>query len=147
MCRIQADRPGIYRGQCAEFCGLQHAHMALTVIAETPEEFARWKTNSGLGAPTPSTPEQLRGLQVFLRAPCGKCHNILGADAYGTIGPDLTHFRTRLTLGAGTLVNNRGNLAGWIIDAPAIKPGTVMPANQMEAGELQDLLAYLETLR
>ena len=145
--RLQADKPGVYRAQCAEYCGLQHAHMSLVVIAETPEEFARWKTNSGLGAPTPSTPEQIRGQQVFLRAPCGKCHNILGIDAYGTLGPDLTHFRSRPTLGAGTLLNTRGNLAGWVVNAPAIKPGVQMPPVQLEAAELNDLLAYLETLK
>jgi cytochrome c oxidase subunit 2 len=129
--RLQADTPGVYRAQCAEYCGLQHAHMSLVVIAETPEDFARWKTNAGLGAPVPATPEQIRGQQVFLRAPCGKCHNILGIDAYGTIGPDLTH----------------GNLAGWIVNAPAIKPGAQMPPVQLSAAELNDLLAYLETLK
>jgi len=144
---IEADKPGLYRGQCAEFCGLQHAHMALVVIAETPEDFARWKTNVSAGAPAPQTAAQVRGQQVFLRAPCGKCHNILGVDAYGTLGPDLTHFRSRPTLAAGTLLNTRGNLAGWITNAPALKPGTMMPPNQLTGGELQDLLAYLETLR
>ena len=144
---IQADAPGLYRGQCAEFCGLQHAHMALLIIAETPEQFARWEALQQQGAPAPSTPEAVRGQQVFMRAPCGKCHNITGIDASATIGPDLTHLRSRLTLAAGTLPNNRGNIAGWIVNAPAIKPGTIMPPNQMTAGELQDLLAYLETLK
>lgn len=144
---IEADRPGVYRAQCAEYCGLQHAHMALSVIAQTPEDFARWKTNVSAGAPTPATPKQVRGRQVFLRAPCGKCHNVLGQDAYGTLGPDLTHFRTRATLGAGTLLNTRANLAGWVVNAPAIKPGTMMPPNDLSGPELQDLLAYLETLR
>jgi cytochrome c oxidase subunit II len=145
--RLQADKPGVYRAQCAEYCGLQHAHMALVVVAEPPEDFARWKTNQGLGAPTPVTPEQVRGQQVFLRAPCGKCHNILGLDAYGTLGPDLTHFRSRPTLGAGAILNTRGNLAGWIVNAPAIKPGVQMPPVQLTAAELNDLLAYLETLK
>jgi cytochrome c oxidase subunit 2 len=145
--RLQADRAGVYGGQCAEFCGLQHAHMALTVVAERPEDFARWQSRMSQGAPTPVTPQQQRGQQLFLSAPCGKCHNILGLDAYGTIGPDLTHFRSRPTLAAGTLPNTRGNLAGWISNAPAIKPGTAMPPVQMSGEELQDLLAYLETLR
>ena len=144
---IEADKPGVYRGQCAEFCGLQHAHMSLAVIAETPEDFARWKTNVGAGAKAPQTAAQLRGQQVFLRAPCGKCHNILGLDAYGSLGPDLTHVHSRTTLAAGTLLNTRGNLAGWITNAPAIKPGTMMPPNQVSGQELQDLLAYLETLK
>jgi cytochrome c oxidase subunit 2 len=144
---IEADRPGVYRGQCAEFCGYQHAHMALVVVAETSEEFARWKSHMSQGAPTPMTPEQLRGQQVFLNAPCANCHNLLGTDAYGTLGPDLTHFRSRPTLAAGQLLNTRGNLAGWIANAPAIKPGTLMPPNQLSGAEMNDLLAYLETLR
>jgi cytochrome c oxidase subunit 2 len=144
---IEADRPGVYRGQCAEFCGYQHAHMALVVIAETPDEFARWKSHMNQGAPTPMTPEQQRGQQVFLSAPCANCHNILGLDAYGTLGPDLTHFRSRPTLAAGQLLNTRGNLAGWIANAPAIKPGALMPPNQLSGQEMNDLLSYLETLR
>jgi cytochrome c oxidase subunit 2 len=144
---IQADKPGVYRGQCAEFCGYQHAHMALIVIAENAADFGRWKTHMSKGAPTPMTPQQLRGQQVFLNAPCANCHNILGLDAYGTLGPDLTHFRSRPTLAAGQLLNTRGNLAGWIADAPAIKPGTTMPPNQLSGAEMSDLLAYLETLR
>ena len=144
---IEADRPGVYRGQCAEFCGLQHAHMALIVVAEEPEKFAEWKTRQSQGAPTPLTAQQARGLQVFLGAPCANCHNVLGIDAYATLGPDLTHFRSRPTLAAGTLLNTRGNLAGWITNAPAIKPGAQMPPNQLSATELQDLLAYLDTLK
>jgi cytochrome c oxidase subunit 2 len=144
---IQADKPGVYRAQCAEFCGLQHAHMSLEVIAEPPEQFARWKSQMSSGAPVPLTPQQQRGQQVFLGAPCRNCHNIQGIDAYGTIGPDLTHFRSRPTLAAGTLLNTRGNLAGWITNAPAIKPGAQMPANQMTASEMNDLLAYLDTLK
>lgn len=144
---IQAGKPGVYRGQCAEFCGLQHAHMALTVVAQTPAEFASWKTRSSTGAPTPQTPQQARGQQVFLGAPCANCHNITGIDASATLGPDLTHFRTRPTLGAGILLNTRGNIAGWITNAPAIKPGVQMPPNQLTASEMNDLLAYLDTLR
>ena len=144
---IEADKPGVYRGQCAEYCGLQHAHMSLTVVAQNPEDFAEWKSQMSSGAPTPRTPEQLRGQQVFLAAPCAKCHNVVGIDAYATLGPDLTHFRNRPTLGAGTLLNTRGNLAGWIANAPAIKPGVQMPPNELTSGEMNDLLAYLDTLR
>lgn len=145
--RIQADRAGVFRGQCAEFCGLQHAHMSLPVIVESAEDFERWKDRQSKGAPTPLTPQQARGLQVFQNAPCANCHNITGIDAYATLGPDLTHFRSRPTLAAGMLLNNRGNVAGWITNAPAIKPGTQMPPNQLSAAELQDLLAYLDTLK
>ena len=144
---IEADQPGVFRAQCAEFCGLQHAHMALVVFAHKPEDFAQWKASASQGAATPTTPAAIRGQQVFLGAPCAKCHNLVGVDAYGTIGPDLTHIASRKTLGAGTLINNRGNLAGWISNAPALKPGVLMPPNVMSPSELQDLLAYLETLK
>ena len=144
---IQADRPGVYRGQCAEFCGLQHAHMALVVIAEEPEKFAEWKARAVEGAPAPLTPQQARGQHVFLSGPCAKCHNIGAATGASLVGPDLTHFRSRPTLAAGMLQNNRGNLAGWISNAPAIKPGVQMPASRISGEQLQDLLAYLDTLK
>ncbi len=144
---VQADKPGVYRAQCAEYCGLQHAHMSLIVVAESPQEFAEWKAHEGEGAPTPLTPEEARGQQVFLGAPCANCHNITGIDASATLGPDLTHFRSRPTLAAGMLPNTRGAIAGWITNAPAIKPGVQMPPNQLAAAELQDLLAYLDTLK
>ena len=121
--------------------------MALVIVAEEPEKFAKWKAHEGEGAPTPLTPQQARGQQVFLGAPCANCHNITGIDASATLGPDLTHFRSRPTLAAGLLQNTRGNLAGWITNAPAIKPGVQMPPNQISAVELQDLLAYLDTLK
>jgi len=145
--RIEADTPGIYRGQCAEYCGVQHAHMALVVIAESPEAFAAWKAHQSDFAKTPPSDAALRGQQLFLGAPCHKCHNIAGVNAAATIGPDLTHLKSRRTIAAGTLINNRGNLAGWINNAPSIKPGTSMPQIAMTGSQLNDLLAYLETLR
>lgn len=144
---IEADEEGIYRGQCAEFCGLQHAHMALIVTAESPAAFERWKSLQQRGGATPATPDRVRGQQVFLSAPCANCHNIEGSDASATLGPDLTHIASRSTLGAGTLMNNRGNLAGWIANAQAIKPGAQMPPNELSAQELHDLTAYLESLK
>ena len=144
---IQADEEGVYRGQCAEFCGLQHAQMALVVRAETPEAYARWKSQQQSGAVTPRTPEEIRGQQVFLSAPCANCHNVTGTDASATLGPDLTHVASRPTLGAGTLINNRGNLSGWIANAQALKPGALMPPNQLSAAELNDLVAYMESLK
>jgi cytochrome c oxidase subunit 2 len=144
---IQADKPGVFRAQCAEFCGLQHAHMAFVVFAHNATDFDRWKKHQQTPAPDPQTPAQMRGREVFLSAPCVNCHSIAGTDAYATVGPDLTHVFSRRTLAAGLLINNKGNLGGWVTNAPAIKPGTAMPPNPMSAQDLQDLLAYLETLQ
>ena len=145
--RLQADAPGVFRAQCAEFCGLQHAHMALVVIAQTPGDFMQWKTHQQAPANDPATPQQTRGRELFLNLPCANCHAITGTDAYATLGPDLTHVASRKTLAAGTLINNHGNLAGWVSNAAAIKPGVQMPPNPMSGPELQDLLAYLEHLK
>lgn len=144
---IEADRAGVFRGQCAEYCGLQHANMALVVVAESPADFERWEEHQRTQAPDPKTPEELRGQQAFLSLPCVNCHAITGTDAYATLGPDLTHLATRTTLAAGTLINNKGNLSGWILNAPAIKPGSAMPANVMDAQQVNDLVAYLESLK
>jgi cytochrome c oxidase subunit 2 len=145
--RIRADRPGVYRGQCAEFCGHQHAHMALTVIVESPEQFQAWYEAQLQPAPAPSTPAQARGQQVFLTSPCVMCHRIQGTDAGGRVGPDLTHVASRPTIAAGTLENNRGHLAGWVVDSQKIKPGNRMPPNNIEPQDLQALLDYLQSLK
>jgi cytochrome c oxidase subunit II len=144
---LQADRPGVYRGQCAEYCGLQHANMALTVVAESSDDFERWITAQRQPAPTPSTPEQQKGLQVVERGPCAMCHTVMGTTAGGRTAPDLTHVATRSTIAAGTAPNTRGYLAGWITDPQHMKPGAKMPATGLRAEELQAVLAYLETLR
>lgn len=144
---LQADDPGVYRGQCAEYCGLQHAHMAFTVIAEAPDDFARWLAAQRRPAPPPGTPEQQRGLQVVERGPCAMCHAIRGTQAGGRTAPDLTHLATRSTIAAGTAPNTRGYLAGWIADPQHLKPGAKMPATGLSAPELQAVLAYLETLK
>jgi cytochrome c oxidase subunit II len=144
---LQADRPGVFRGQCAEFCGLQHAHMALYVVAEPEEEFARWQARQRQPAPEPTTDEQRDGLGVFLSSSCVLCHTINGTSAGGVTGPNLTHVASRLSLGAGTLPNTRGHLAGWIVDPQLQKPGNNMPPNLLRPDELQALLSYLEILR
>ncbi|HEX6898400.1 MAG TPA: cytochrome c oxidase subunit II [Thermoanaerobaculia bacterium] len=144
---IQADRPGVFRGQCAEFCGLQHAHMAFLVVAEPPAKFQAWRAAASQPARPPRTPLELRGQQVFLNRQCALCHTVLGTDAGGRIGPDLTHVASRRTLGAGTLPNTRGHLAGWIVDPQSVKPGNRMPQNPMPSEDLLALLAYLESLQ
>jgi cytochrome c oxidase subunit 2 len=144
---LEVDEPGTWRGQCAEFCGLQHAHMAFDIVAQSREDFDRWYVQQLTSAPEPSTPETLHGREVFLSHPCMMCHTVRGTSAHSTVGPDLTHIAGRSMIAAGTLKNTRGNLAGWILNAQSIKPGCRMPSNPMASNDLNDLLAYLETLR
>jgi cytochrome c oxidase subunit II len=144
---IQADKPGIYRGQCAEYCGLQHAHMAFSVIAESPDDFERWLAAQRRTAPPPASPEQQRGRDLVERGSCAMCHAVRGTAAGGRTAPDLTHIATRSTIAAGTAPNTRGYLAGWIADPQHLKPGAKMPATGLSAEELQAVLAYLETLK
>ncbi len=144
---IEADRPGRFRGQCAEFCGIQHAHMALWVIAETPEHFAAWMNSQLQPAAAPSDADLQRGQQVFLNHACVFCHTIAGTPAMGSAGPDLTHLGSRSTIAAGTLPNTKGNLGGWIADPQNIKPGNHMATVDLSAEDLQPLLDYLESLK
>lgn len=144
---LEADRGGIFRGQCAEFCGMQHAHMALDVVAEADREFEGWLNAMRQPAQSPSEDASRRGHDVFMQARCAVCHTIRGSEAAGQIAPDLTHLATRSTLGAGTLPNTPENLAAWIRDPQRVKPGNQMPANPLAADDLQALVAYLETLR
>ena len=144
---IQADSPGVYHGQCAEFCGYQHAKMAFLVVADRPADFARWYASQADTARTPTDSLTARGQEVFLSSPCVMCHAIQGTPAGATMGPDLTHLASRRYIAAGSLPNTRGNLAGWILDAQGIKPGAHMPPNSLTPADLQALLAYLGTLK
>jgi cytochrome c oxidase subunit 2 len=144
---IQADHPGIYRGQCAEFCGLQHAHMILYVIAEPQDKFDAWFKQQLQPAAAPSDATQQRGQQVFLNYACVFCHQVRGTTAAGQNGPDLTHFGSRLGIAANTLPNNLGNLAGWIVDPQSNKPGNHMATIPVKSGDLQPLIEYLESLK
>jgi cytochrome c oxidase subunit 2 len=144
---LQADQPGRYDGQCAEFCGFQHAHMRLLVIAESPDQFSAWLDAQRQAAHAPDTPEQIHGQQVFMGTSCILCHTIRGTPAAATNGPDLTHVGRRQTLAAGAIPNTRGHLGGWIVDSQAIKPGNHMPSHNLSGPDLQDLLAYVESLK
>ncbi len=144
---LEANRAGAFRGQCAEFCGLQHAHMSFWVIAESEAQFRSWLRRQAAPAPTPSTPELERGQQVLLGSACVYCHRIAGTNATGEIGPDLTHLASRRALAAATIPNSRGYLAGWILDPQHVKPGNKMPGTALSGQELQELLDYLESLR
>ncbi len=144
---FRADTAGIYRGQCAEFCGYQHAKMAFYIVAQPRIDFERWLDQQREPAPKPTDSLTQAGQRVFLSAPCAMCHSIGGTGAYGNIGPDLTHLASRRTIAAGTLPLTTGNLAGWILDPQSIKPGAKMPPTQLDPQSLQALLAYLGTLK
>jgi cytochrome c oxidase subunit 2 len=144
---VAADRAGTFRGQCAEFCGLQHAHMALYVVAEPKDEFAKWQEKQRQPAEEPQTDEQKRGQQVFLAGPCAMCHAIQGTTAGATMGPNLTHLVSRRSIGAGRLPNTRGHRAGWIVDPQTQKPGINMPPIILPPDDLQALLSYLDMLQ
>jgi cytochrome c oxidase subunit II len=142
---LQASRAGIYRGQCAEFCGAEHARMALLVVADNPEDFQRWFDRQKEGAALPAG-VALRGHDVFVGGPCALCHAIRGTEAGGRQGPDLTHLAGRRTIAAGMLPNDRGKLTAWILDPQTIKPGALMPRMQLNDQDLSAVVEYLETL-
>ena len=145
--QLEAHEPGRYRGQCAEYCGLQHAQMAFFVTASEPADYEAWVADHAADAPAPTGAEEQAGQQAFMDLPCASCHTIRGTDATGELGPDLTHFASRETIGAGAVDNTRGNLSGWIANSQTIKPGNEMPPIPMDPEQLTSLLAYLESLR
>jgi cytochrome c oxidase subunit 2 len=144
---FQADTPGVYRGQCAEFCGLEHAKMAIVVVAQSPADYERWYASQLQPAKAPVDSVSKAGQQVFMAGPCAMCHAIGGTPAGAHLGPDLTHVGSRLTLAAGVLPNTRANMAGWIVDPQSIKPGSNMPSNNLSPADLRALLNYLEGLK
>jgi len=140
-------RTGTYRGQCAEFCGLQHAHMALDVQVDDAATFAAWRARQLAPAPAPRTASAADGQRVFTSGACMACHAIAGTTAGGRSGPDLTHMASRRTLAAGALPLTRGTLAAWIADPQAAKPGTNMPQVPLSPQQLADVTDYLMTLK
>jgi cytochrome c oxidase subunit 2 len=142
---IQADKPGVYRGQCAEFCGHQHAKMAFIVVAELVAEFQAWIQRQRRAAAA-ATSQTQRGHDVFMNNACVTCHTIRGTQAGSRVGPELTHVGSRRTIAAGTLRNTREELTRWVRDPQAIKPGTRMPANRLSEDDLRAVVAYLEGL-
>lgn len=144
---LEPTRTGVFRGQCAEFCGASHALMAFEAVVMTPEDFTAWLEREAQPAAEPAEPLARRGKDVFLTVGCGACHAVRGTPAAGTFGPDLTHVGSRGTIGAGILRNDPEALLRWISHTPAIKPEVNMPAYfQLEAAELEALVAYLESL-
>jgi cytochrome c oxidase subunit 2 len=140
---LYAEEPGTYLGQCAELCGLQHAGMLLRVIAHPPAEFEAWLTAQQQPHAEPTSALASRGQELFFSQTCIACHTIAGTDARGTNGPDLTHVGSRQTLAAGLLINTPDNLARWLENPQAIKPGALMPSFKLSQNDVQALVAYL----
>jgi len=144
---LQADKPGVYRGQCAEYCGLQHARMAFWIVAEPQDQFNAWRQNQNQTSVQPTTDSQRLGQQVFLTTSCVMCHAINGTPAGSNVGPNLTHVGSRNTIAAATLSNTREHLARWIIDSQQFKPGNKMPQNNLGQTQLDPLVDYLQSLK
>lgn len=144
---LLAEEEGVFRGQCAEFCGVQHAWMGLEVIAMRPERFTEWTLARQSTSRAELSSSQQHGSDVFFKVACHNCHTIDGTSAVGIRGPNLTHLANRRTIGAGILENNHGNLSGWVANPQTIKPGNLMPRTHINSDDLRSLVEYLETLK
>ena len=146
--RLQADKAGIYRGQCAEYCGQQHALMAFDLIALEPDAFEAWREGQRRPAAEPDAAFLHQGRDLFIGQGCGVCHVVRGTAAAGMLGPDLTHVGSRRMIAAGTFANNAGTLAGWISSSQHLKPGNLMPSfSALDGVELRAIAAYLDSLK
>jgi cytochrome c oxidase subunit 2 len=144
---LEADRPGRYRGQCYEFCGLQHAHMGMVVVAQPPAQFRAWLANMAKDARPPVSGDASRGRSVFLQQACSGCHQIRGTRAHASVGPDLTHLETRQTIAGVELPNTHAALERWVRDPQHEKPGVRMPALPLSDADAKAVVDYLESLR
>ena len=144
---FMADKPGIYWGQCAEYCGFEHAKMRFMVKAESEEEFNSWYASAQQPSAQPVTDLQKRGQQIFLTSVCTQCHTISGTPAGGLVGPNLTHVASKAYIASGSLENTRDHLSSWITDPQAIKPGIRMPMNTYSQDDLNALVEYIESLK
>lgn len=145
--RLRVDEPGVYLGQCAEFCGVQHAHMRLLLVAHPPDDYAAWRRAQERPAHSPATSQERRGRDVFMSAACPLCHTVRGTSARGNVGPDLTHLASRKRIAGGMLENNTANLSAWVTQAQSLKPGVEMPdITDFTGEELTALVTYLQSL-
>ncbi len=144
---LQADTAGVYRGECAEFCGYQHAKMSFLVIAEPQERFDQWYAEQLADATPPTDSLRKKGQDVFLGNACAMCHAVRGTMALAEVGPDLTHVAGRRTLAAGLLPNTPGHLGGWIANPQALKPGNRMPRVPLSRSEFQLIHRYVQSLK
>jgi len=142
---IQADKAGVYRGQCTQYCGAQHAHMAFEVVAQSPQDYANWYDAQARPAAPPATVDATRGQHVFMQR-CAGCHAVRGSEAAGVQAPDLTHLRSRRLIAAGTMTNSPQNVMEWIAHAQEIKPRSLMPDIKLSPNDSRALAAYLATL-
>jgi cytochrome c oxidase subunit 2 len=147
--RIQADLPGVYQGQCAEYCGVEHANMRLQVVAQSAEDYVHWLNRQrGDASSASSGDEAAAGRKVFESAACALCHTVRGTDAHGQVGPELTHVGSRRRIAGGMFDNNTANLAAWVTHAQSLKPGSQMPdLTQFTGRQLRALVAYLQSLK
>jgi cytochrome c oxidase subunit II len=143
---LLADAPGIYRGQCAEYCGLQHAHMAFQVVADPPDRFSAWLAQQSAPAAAPADPLAVQGRTVLESTACASCHAVAGTTANGQIGPDLTHVASRNRLAAGAIPNDFGHMSGWIANSQTVKPGNLMPPQPLPPEDLLAVVTYLQSL-
>jgi cytochrome c oxidase subunit 2 len=142
---LQASQPGVYRGTCAEYCGIQHAKMGLLAVAQSPSDFTGWRNHQLQSPASPTNGQQWAGLAQFTMH-CGGCHAVRGTDAAGALGPDLSHLAQRRTLAAALLPNDAAHLTAWVSDPQSPKPGNLMQKPELSRNELADIRAYLETL-
>ena len=143
---IDPGEPGLYLGQCAQYCGVQHAKMLLRVYAQSPEDFVRWVKQQQKPAGDGLTGAAAEGQVVFMHNACINCHTIVGTAATGRFGPDLTHLASRDTIAAGPYPNTPENLRTWIDDPNSMKPGSLMPSMHLNDHDLDVITAYLTTL-
>ena len=143
---LEADRPGVYRGQCSQYCGQQHAHMIFAVFADPPDAFEAWRKAQLSAASQPASADARLGEQRFIQH-CGACHTVRGTPADGHVGPDLTHLMSRTTIAGGELPNNPGFLSGWIANPQSLKPGSLMPDPGLSGPELASIRSFLVTLK
>jgi len=146
--RLEADQEGTYRGQCSQYCGAQHANMAVIVVAQQPKDYEAWRARMVQPASQPSTPQEIQGQEIFLSAPCANCHAVRGTGAGGIVAPDLTHIASRQGLAANMFPNDEADLGAWVIHAQSLKPEVAMPnITQFNGLELRALVAYLRQLK
>jgi cytochrome c oxidase subunit 2 len=144
---LQADKPGVYRGQCVQYCGVQHAHMGFEIVAQPPEEFRAWeRAQRAKARALPAAGKIPAGARLFLQA-CAACHTVRGSAAAGAHGPDLTHLASRRSIAAALLPNTAENLRRWILHAQGMKPGVRMPDFPLTARQRDALVAYLQSLK